>query len=110
MIEKYQLKKINKEEIILLYLNFNYEFSSEPIINKVNDFIERNHIKWNGYRVILIVDNIILGSLILKKENKKSKKFDYISTLVLNHFDEDYNEISYSKITFKNPKLSTKNE
>ena len=70
MINHYEIKKSNKEEVLILYLDINEEFSlSFKDNNKYKEFkyglkkiidIE----KFKGKRVILVVGGIIIGSLL----------------------------------------------
>lgn len=111
MIEHYELRKVDKEKVLILYLSFDYEFASDfnnkNILNRINEYIKQNKIKWTGNKVILVVGGLILGSLVLGKINtpkiKHNKQFNYVSTIILNHFDEGNNEIGYSNIEIKNP-------
>lgn len=111
MIEHYEIRDVNKEKILVLYLNYDYEFSSDfkhnNILMKINEFVKRNKIKWNGTKVILVVGGLVLGSLIINKINTKpnnySTSYNYVSNVILNHFDEFNNEIGYSKIEIKDP-------
>lgn len=110
MIEHYEIRKINKESVLILYLSYDYEFSSDfkgnTLVDRINNFIRVSKIKWKGNKIILVVGGIILGSLTLGKvynQSKQIQKFDYVSNIVLNHYDEDNNEIGYSKIEVTTP-------
>lgn len=118
MIEHYELRKVNKEKVLILYLSFDYEFASDfdnkNILDKINFFIKEKRIKWKGNKVILVVGGLVLGSLILGKikipESKPNKNFNYVSNIVLNHFDEYNNEIGYSNIEIKDPVIIIEEE
>jgi len=112
MIENYEIRDVNKEKILVLYLSFDYEFSSDfkhnNIIMRINNFINKNKIKWNGTIIILVVGGLVLGSIVLnnthvKKEDNKS--YTYVSNVILNHFDNFDNEVGYSKIEIKEPTI-----
>lgn len=111
MIEHYEIRDVNKEKVLILYLSYDYEFSSDfehnNVLMKINEFIKRNKIKWNGKKVILVVGGLVLGTLVLGKINPQtnphSTSYNYVSNVILNHFDEFNNEIGYSKIEIKDP-------
>lgn len=115
MIEYYEIRKVNKEKVLVLYLSYDYEFSSElkgnSLLDRINNFIRVSKIKWKGNKVILVVGGLVLGSLVLGKidlpEQKNSQKFDYISNIILNHYDENNNELGYSQIEIKEPIIIT---
>ena len=112
MIEYYELRKVDKEKVLILYLSYDYEFSSDfkgdSLLNKINNFIKINKIKWKGNKVILVVGGLVLGSLVLGKidipeQANNDTSFNYVSNVILNHYDDDNNEIGYSKIEIKEP-------
>lgn len=73
MFYNYKILNVNDEEILYLYVNSMYEFSSElgenkkkeNLLNKVNDYIHVMDINFNGKKVMLVVNGIIIASLIL---------------------------------------------
>lgn len=112
MIEYYELRKVDKEKVLILYLNYDYEFAGNfkdvSLLNRINSFIKDNKIKWNGNKVILVVGGLVLGSLVLGKidfpnQNNNSEQFDYVSNIILNHYDENNQEVGYSQIQVKDP-------
>ena len=113
MIEYYEIRKVNKEKVLVLYLSYDYEFGGNKkensILNKINNFIKINKIKWNGNKVILVVGGLVLGSIVLGNvdipNNNYEQKFNYVSSIILNHFDEDNNEIGYSKVELPEPEI-----
>ena len=114
MIEHYEIRKVNKEKILILYLSYDYEFSSDlkgnSLVDRINNFIRISKIKWNGNKIILVVGGIVLGSLVLGNINTpktRYKKFDYVSNVILNHYDEFDNELGYSQIQITNPTINS---
>ncbi|MBQ7136371.1 MAG: stage II sporulation protein D [Bacilli bacterium] len=111
MIEHYEIRKINKEQILILYLSYDYEFASDfkgnSLLDRINNFIRVSKLKWKGNKIIFVVGGIVLGSLILGKTatpfQKSNQKFDYVSAIILNHHDENNNELGYSKIEIDEP-------
>ena len=93
MFYNYKVLTVNNEETLYLYVNSIYEFSSEldkkhkekSIINKVNDYINVMDIKFNGKKVMLVVNGLIIGSLVL-------------ITSDFSNLDKDNNYISYKEI------------
>lgn len=113
MIERYEIRKVKKDKILILYLSYDYEFSSDfkgnTLLDRINNFIRVSKIKWNGNKIILVVGGIVLGSLVLGNINTPKtsyKKFDYVSNIILNHYDEFDNELGYSQIQFTKPTIN----
>lgn len=73
MFYNYKVLNVNNEEILYLYVNSIYEFSSEldhsnkpkSIFNKVRDYIDIMNIKFNGKKVILVVNGLIIASIVM---------------------------------------------
>jgi len=115
MIEQYEIRKVNKEQILILYLSYDYEFSNflkgNTILDRINNFIRVSKMKWKGNKIVFVVGGLVLGSIILGKvnapEQKHAQKFDYISNIILNHYDDDDNELGYSQIQVKDPIIIT---
>ena len=116
MIEKYEIRKVDKENVLILYLSYDYEFSGRSdntsLLTRINSFIRANKIKWNGNKVIIVVGGLILGTIVLGKINfdNNSDSFNYVSNIILNHFDYYNNEIGYSKIDITDPVIITEEE
>jgi len=114
MIEYYEIRKIENEKVLILYLSYDYEFSSDfkgnSLLDRINNFIRISKINWNGTKVIFVVGGLVLGSLVLGKTNLNSKKnidkFDYVSNIIINHYDENNNDLGYSQIEIKNPNIN----
>jgi len=89
MFYNYQILNVNDEEILYLYVNSMFEFSSElgnirkkeTILNKVNDYINLMDINFNGKKVMLVVNGLIMASLVLvpkvQAENNHNNKMLY---------------------------------
>ena len=73
MFYNYQILNVNDEEVLYLYVNSMYEFSSElgkakkeqKLLNKVNDYIHTMDINFNGKKVMLVVNGLIIANLVL---------------------------------------------
>ena len=92
MFYNYKILEVNNEEVLYLYVNSIYEFSSElghfnrpkTIFNKVTDYIKDMNIKFEGKKVMLVVNGIIIGSIMLinndfKDIDNKNMKNEFIS-------------------------------
>ena len=77
MFYRYEIKNNGKEEILYLYLTMSYEFSKElglkaddkELTRRTTNFIKNNSIDFNGNKVYLVIDGIVVKTLDLKKEN-----------------------------------------
>lgn len=88
MFYNYKILEVNNEEVLYLYVNSMYEFSKEldhlnkqkSIFNKVKEYIKDMDIKFNGKKVMLVVNGLIIGSLMLiTSDFSNIKDNDYIS-------------------------------
>ena len=74
MINNYEVKKENNEEILYLYFDFNLEFAKIKGKNKrkkineiIKEYIKENKIKFNGKKVAIIAGGLLIGTLIINK-------------------------------------------
>ncbi len=73
MINRFEIKEIDKEERLFLYFDFNYEFSYFGINNKktiqeeIKDFIKKNNINFHGTIISLVVGGVLVGNLIFNQ-------------------------------------------
>ncbi len=72
MIQNYEIKSINGEEILCLYLNYSYEFGdffkSSNVLHikdKVKQYLASMRIKFNGGKILFIVGGLGIASLFL---------------------------------------------
>lgn len=71
MFYRYEIRNKGHEEILYLYLTMAYEFSRELTANSSDDemrrrtknFIANNDIKFNGNKVYLVIDGVVVKSL-----------------------------------------------
>lgn len=83
MITRYKIKKISpEEEILVLYLNMNEEFSAEWLTklknnNSIQEFVKNHHIIWNGTKILLIAGGI---STILLNYNENENSISHINS------------------------------
>ncbi len=71
MFYKYEIRNNGNEDILYLYLTMNYEFSKEigfnssdkEITRRTKNFVKNNGINYNGSKVYLVIDGIVVRSL-----------------------------------------------
>ena len=83
MITSYKIKKINNEEVLIIYLDNYQEFSLEwleKVKDKtIRDYIKYKKITWNGTKIFLVVGGVTLAILNYSPtSNKLTDKFTYI--------------------------------
>ena len=74
MFYKYEIKNNGIEDILYLYLNMTYEFSRELVLDssdleltrRTKNFIKSNKINYNGRKVYLVIDGIVVKTLDIK--------------------------------------------
>ncbi|MBQ7137023.1 MAG: hypothetical protein IJO43_03515 [Bacilli bacterium] len=126
MFYNYKILEVNNEEILYLYINSFYEFSSEldnsdkpkSIFNNITSYIKDMDIKFNGKKVMLVVNGLIIGSITLitndfNKLDYNNVKDEYISYNENVNFRVDDNvdiiDISTEKNNIFENKLPTQN-
>ncbi len=70
MFYKHTILNVNGEEILYLYLTDIYEIASEGtkhksknIYEKINNYLYNMNVDYHGNKVMLVIDNIIMGTL-----------------------------------------------
>lgn len=101
MFYNYKILDVDNEEVLYLYVNGMYEFSSEldksnkprSIFDKINKYIKDMGISFSGKKVMLVVNGIIIGTLVLVTNDflNTNKKNQYISYKEIVDIDEDDN-------------------
>lgn len=77
MFYRYEIKKVNDEDVLYLYLTMAYEFSKElgveandtDIKRRTKNFIKNNNIDFQGKKAYLIIDGIIVKTVDIEKED-----------------------------------------
>lgn len=74
MIKDYNIKLVNNEEILYVYLDFNSEFANlnsknnnKKLKEEIKDYLEKNNIVFKGCTVAIVVGGIMMGTLLLNK-------------------------------------------
>lgn len=115
MIEKYEIKKINGEERLFLYFNYNYEFGifekvkKNNLRKKIQDYIKNNNINYKGTIISIVVGGALIGNLVLNNpviennhEYYKSSIIDIDKLLYIPNIEIDNNKVEESEINIIN--------
>lgn len=111
MIDTYQIKKINGEEVLYIYLDFNYEFGTfgfnkhkDNIKKIVTNFIKDSKIAFTGTLVTLVVGGTLLGSVKLDRPVELLKPTNILqSHITLNeNIQDDINDVEVKEETVEN--------
>ena len=76
LIDGYNIKKVNNEEVLYIYLDFNSEFAridkinNTKIKNNIKKYIKNNNINFKGTLVALVVGGVLIGTISLNKPKK----------------------------------------
>lgn len=97
MIEKCVVETISNEEVMFIYLNFDYEFgssfNSKNLKKEIENSIRKN--KFKGKKILFVVSGIIIGSLLINKPVYNNYDFKYVDTTIINKIIEiDKNDIN----------------
>ena len=97
MIEKCVVETISDEEVMFIYLNFDYEFgssyNSRNLKKEIENGIRKN--KFKGKKILFVVSGIIIGSLLINKPVYNNYDFKYVDTTIINKIIEiDKNDIN----------------
>ncbi len=83
MLESYKIAKSNNEDVLYLYLNVNYEFANELTNEELNEkainYLTSHNIKFNGNKVVFIVNGISTKLITLNRN--KTYLNNYLITL-----------------------------
>ena len=77
MFYKYEIRNNGTEDILYLYLTMSYEFSKEigfnssdkEITRRTRNFVKNNGIDYNGNKVYLVIDGIVVKALDISKSD-----------------------------------------
>ena len=97
MIEKCVVETISDEEVMFIYLNFDYEFgssfNSKNLKKEIENSIRKNNFK--GKKILFVVSGIIVGTLLINKPVYNNYDFKYVDTTIINKIIEiDKNDIN----------------
>ena len=103
MIEKYEIRYENNEEILYVELNFNYEFSKIELFDDIGNYLKKKKINFLGKKIVITVSGIALATLLLSKTvinsngNINYPDYKYVSSIILNDYNELFNKSSSAK-------------
>ena len=89
MINNYEIKKINNEEILYIYFDYNFEFAlfnksdkEFDIKKQVLDFIKKNKIAFKGSIISIVVGGLLMSNIKLNNDD-----FNYINNLGFTNYN-----------------------
>lgn len=102
MIQYYKIRNINNEEILFIYLNYDYEFGelgkkNTSILNQVKNTIEMS--KFTGAKIIIMAGTIALATLLYTGNSFKGNIIEDNSSNLLSPRIVEKNNL------FENPKI-----
>lgn len=82
MFYRYEIKNNGIENILYLYLTMNYEFSKElrknaddyELKSRTTNFIKNNGIEFDGHKVYLVIDGIVVKAFQISKDDDITKE------------------------------------
>ena len=105
MIEKYEIRVINGERQLFLFLNLNYEFGGNKkkkntLKKEISSYLKKNRINFSGGIITFVVGSVLIGSVVFNNnEFKDYKPIDnYVSNMIV------------EKLANYNEKVSTQND
>ena len=100
MIENYKIKHENNEDILYLYINYNYEFGSfskgKPFFKELKELLNNKFINFKGSKIVLVVSGIVISTIILNNIDYKNydntnyfDNYNYVNQVILNDFNNN---------------------
>ncbi len=122
MFKNYEIKTINNEEVLFLYLDNEVEFArlkkdsaKTTIASSINNFLNKKNILFNGKKILLFASGILIGTCLLTTSpsaNINTNNYDYGTKIIaVNNNSEniDYNKI-IEDLNKKEEQIETKTE
>lgn len=86
MITRYEIKKRGNEEVLYLYMNYNYEFAQElgspnkkiTILSEVKNYIDKMKIKFKGKYIVLVIAGLAAITLAYSTDKWSEEKNSFI--------------------------------
>ena len=88
MINGYNIRKINGEEILCLYLDLSSEFANldskknKSLKKNIKKYIKKNKITFKGVKVALIIGGFLVGTVMLNNVNQFDNNFNNKNNIV----------------------------
>ncbi len=116
MIENYNIKHENNEQVLYIYLNYNYEFAGlnkKYFLKELKKILNNKYLNFKGHKIILIASGIIIGTILLNNISiNKNTNYNninnnkYVQTLILNDFNGFDNYIINTNTNINNELLN----
>ena len=95
MITGHKIINQNNQNVLFLYLDFNYEFSkigeNKSFFKTIKDYIKK--INFKDTKIILVASGIIIGTLLISPQNLNNgivkNNYDYVNKIIIH---DNYNE------------------
>ena len=92
MIDSYEIKKVNNEEVLYIHFNIDMEFSffnknKEKLEELIKKFIKENKILFKGTLVSLVVGGVIIGNVIINKPKTLNNVQNYNNVVETKYYD-----------------------
>ena len=97
MIEKYEIKKINNEEILFIYLDIKNEFfniKNNNVIKQIKKYLKTKKILFKGTSIALIASGILIGKIQISNSPQNNNSPIPINILESFSFPEKVNNIT----------------
>ena len=88
MINGYNIRKINGEEVLCLYLDLSSEFANldskknKSLKKNIKKYIKKNKITFKGVKVALIIGGFLVGTVMLNNVNQFDNNFNNKNNIV----------------------------
>ena len=99
MINGYNIRKINGEEVLCLYLDLSSEFANldskknKSLKKDIKKYIKKNKITFKGVKVALIIGGFLVGTVMLNNVNQSDNNFNNKNNIVAIMNEEHENKI-----------------
>ncbi len=75
MLESFEIKMENGEEVLYCYMSYDYEFSKEffsnlkeiGFVKQIQNWVKQNRISFHGKKVVVLASGIVIASLLLNE-------------------------------------------
>ena len=102
MFSHHSIKNENNEEVLYLYIDYDFEFASlgndvknkkQNIYNQIKKYLKERKVKFKGHIIYLVLNGVIMGTILFNYPmvpKKETKDFNYINELPLVLIKEDF--------------------
>ena len=99
MINGYNIRKINGEEVLCLYLDLSSEFANldskknKNLKNEIKKYIKKNKINFKGVKVALVIGGFLVGTVMLNNIKQPDNNFNNNNSIVA-IMNEEHDDIT----------------